>query len=72
MVIAFCWAHRTGEWQHENVKPINVKKHLRLSKSIFRMGLDLLRAALIHVNVQRHLLKPLFQHIEIIDNFQYG
>jgi hypothetical protein len=21
----FCWAHRTGEWQHENVKPIKIK-----------------------------------------------
>ena len=34
MVIAFCWAHRTGEWQHENVKPIKIKIHQRLSKSI--------------------------------------
>ena len=25
--IAFCWAHRTGEWQHEQVKPIRVKTH---------------------------------------------
>ena len=30
LAVAFCWAHRTGEWQHENVKPIKVKKHLRL------------------------------------------
>lgn len=45
-VIAFCWAHRTGEWQHDSVKPIKVKKHLRLSKSIFRVGLDFIRNAL--------------------------
>jgi hypothetical protein len=38
---AFCWAHRTGEWRHENVRPIKVKKHQRLAKSIFRAGLDL-------------------------------
>jgi hypothetical protein len=42
-VIAYCWAHRTGEWQHENVKAIKVKKHQRLTKSIFRVGLDFIR-----------------------------
>jgi hypothetical protein len=46
-VVAFCWAHRIGEWQHENVKPIKVKKHQRLAKSIFRAGLDLLRDSLL-------------------------
>lgn len=45
-VIAFCWAHRVGEWQHENVKPIKVKKHLRLAKSLFRVGLDKINQAL--------------------------
>lgn len=45
-VIAFCWAHRTGEWQHDSVKPTEVKKHLRLSKSIFKTGLDFIRNAL--------------------------
>ena len=24
-----------GEWQHENVKPIQIKKHPRLLKSFF-------------------------------------
>ena len=46
-VIAFCWAHRIGEWQHESVKPISVKKHQRLAKSIFRVGLDLIRNCLL-------------------------
>ena len=46
-VVAFCWAHRIGEWQHENVKPIKVKKHQRLAKSIFTAGLDLLRDSLL-------------------------
>lgn len=72
MVIAFCWAHRTGEWQHENVNPIKIKKHQRLSKSIFRVGLDLLRSALIHVDVELYCVNRLFQHIEIIDDFKYG
>ena len=41
LVIAFCWAHRVGEWQHENVCAIKVKKHQRPEKSIFRLGLDM-------------------------------
>ncbi len=45
-IIAFCWAHRVGEWQHENVKPIKVKKHKRLAKSLFRAGLDKINEAL--------------------------
>lgn len=47
-VIAFCWAHRTGEWQHENIKPIKIKKHQRLAKSIFRYGLDLIQDKLLN------------------------
>ena len=45
-VIAFCWAHRVGEWQHERVKPIKIKKHQRPAKSIFRLGLDIIKGAL--------------------------
>ncbi|MBK8534608.1 MAG: transposase [Candidatus Competibacteraceae bacterium] len=45
-VITFCWAHRIGEWQHDSVKPIKVKKHLRFSKSIFKTGLDFIRNAI--------------------------
>lgn len=44
VVIAFAWAHRIGEWRHENVKPIRIKKTLkRPAKSIFRYGLDWLQ-----------------------------
>ena len=46
-VIAFCWAHLTGEWQHSNVKEIKTKNHKRLAKSFFRYGLDLLRDKLL-------------------------
>jgi hypothetical protein len=53
MLTDFCWAHRTGEWQHENVKPIKIKKHQWFSKSIFSVGLDLLRSSFIHVNCKR-------------------
>jgi len=39
LAIAFAWAHKTGEWRHD-IKPIPIKKHKRLSVSIFRYGLD--------------------------------
>lgn len=42
LAIAFCWAHKTGEWQHEE-KPIKIKTHGRPAYSIFRYGLDLIR-----------------------------
>jgi len=42
LTIAFCWAHRIGEWRHEE-KAIPIKKHGRLLQSYFRYGLDYLR-----------------------------
>lgn len=62
-VIAFCWSYRTGEWQHDLVKPITVKKHLRLSKSIFRVGLDFIRNALFNATSSCNLA-TLFQFID--------
>lgn len=41
LAIAFTWAHRTGEWRHEQ-KPIKIKKHGRPAMSLFRYGLDFL------------------------------
>jgi len=38
--IAFCWAHKIGEWKHQAVKPLKTKKHGRLECSLFRYGLD--------------------------------
>jgi len=43
LAIAFCWAHKTGEWRCNNEKQIKLKKHGRKEKSIFRYGLDLLQ-----------------------------
>jgi len=53
--IAFCWAHKAGEWRHEE-KPIPSKKHGRKAQSWFRYGLDYLRDILINHNCphQRH------------------
>jgi transposase len=40
LALAFCWAHKCGEWKIENVAKIRIKKHGRPEKSIFRYGLD--------------------------------
>ena len=42
LAIAFCWAHKTGEWRHAHIKPLKLKNHGRLEKSLFRYGLDYL------------------------------
>jgi hypothetical protein len=64
-VIAFCWAHRVGEWQHEQVKAIKVKKHQRLAKSIFRVGLDIINEALFKLAYGfENALKSLFPFLE--------
>lgn len=41
LAIAFCWAHKTGEWLHE-ILPIKIKTHGRRAISLFRYGLDYL------------------------------
>lgn len=49
IVIAFAWAHLVGEWLHEQ-KPLKIKKHGRLIKSIFRNGLSKLRNIFANLN----------------------
>ncbi|MDW9181234.1 hypothetical protein SE948_16600, partial [Legionella pneumophila] len=34
LTIAFCWAHKTGEWRHVQ-KAIKIKKHGRKGVSFF-------------------------------------
>lgn len=46
--IAFCWAHKTGEWKHKAIKPLKIKTHGRLEQSLFRYGLDYLTDKLLH------------------------
>jgi len=58
--IAFCWAHRVGEWQHE-IKPIKVKKHQRLAQSLFKQGFDAINEALFNfVYTFENTIKVLF------------
>ena len=40
VMIAFVWAYKVGIYIHLNVKPIIVKKHGRMAKTIFKTGLD--------------------------------
>lgn len=69
-VIAFCWAHRVGEWQHEQIKPITVKKHQRLAKSIFRVGLDFINEALFDLTYSfENTVKSLFKFLEYKQTF---
>lgn len=48
-VVAFCWAHKVGDWKHDCVLPIKVKTHRRRAQSIFRYGLDCIRSELFNV-----------------------
>lgn len=48
LAMAFCWAHKTGEWKHKAIKPLKTKKHGRPEQSLFRYGLDYLTDALLH------------------------
>ena len=52
MTLALCWAVKIGEWLHEH-KPIKVKKHGRLAKSIFRYGLDHLRSIVTDLDLKQ-------------------
>jgi hypothetical protein len=42
LALAFCWAYVSGAWLYEQ-KPWKVKKHGRLTLSLFRAGLDWLQ-----------------------------
>jgi hypothetical protein len=69
-VIAFCWSHRIGEWQHEKVKPIKVKKHQRMAKSFFRVGLDLLRDSLLKpIDSLRLVCQSFLQFIDLQETY---
>jgi hypothetical protein len=54
LTVAFAWAHKVGEWRHEE-KAICVKKHGRKAQSWFRYGLDCLRDALFNPKTQLQL-----------------
>jgi hypothetical protein len=45
LAVAFCWAHKVGEWKNE-MTPIKIKKHGRYAMSLFRCGANILRRVL--------------------------
>ena len=47
LALAFVWAHLVGDWVHER-SPIKLKKHGYEAKSIFRVGLEVLRSAIFY------------------------
>ncbi len=52
LTLAFCWAHRVGEWVVEQTS-IKIKKHGRKARSIFRVGLDYLRQILLNLDTRQ-------------------
>jgi hypothetical protein len=42
LAIAFCCAHKAGEWKHKVIKPLKETSHGRLEQSLFRYALDYL------------------------------
>lgn len=40
LALAFCIAHKTGEWRHEKIKAIVLKKHGRPQYNCFRYGMN--------------------------------
>ena len=62
LAITFCWAHLVGEWRH-SIKPIKIKKHKRLAKSIFRYGLDYLREILLNIQFKTAEFKKVVQFL---------
>ena len=61
MSLALCWAIKTGKWLNQ-LKPIQVKKHGRLAKSIFRNGLNHLRSILTDLDLK---------HDEFLESLQF-
>jgi len=65
LAIAFCWAHKTGEWRHEACEPIKVKTHGRPAVSLFRYGLDYLIEAVVNMVVRTDLFENCLSRIRL-------
>lgn len=75
LAVAFCWAHKVGEWKNE-VTPIKIKKHGRNAMSLFRCGANILRRILCGKTPSkaeiRHVLRVLFSPPEGIQMTRVG
>lgn len=47
VMIAFVWCYKVGIYLHQ-IKPIKIKKHGRMAKSIFKYGLDYIASVLLN------------------------
>jgi len=52
VMIAFVWCYKTGIFIHENIKKIEIKKHGRKAKSIFKCGLSYIANLLLNAKNQ--------------------
>lgn len=66
LAIAFCWAHKTGEWRHE-FRPIKIKKHGRPAISLFRYGLDYIIDVVLHLFRKSDLFENCLARIRPIE-----
>ena len=73
IAIAYVWAYKIGEISSKS-SPIKAKSHGRKYKSIFRVGLDFLRSALLnmqdHLVKIKHYIKIFFENISQIMKYQ--
>ena len=51
LTLATIWAFKVGQWLHQQ-KPLKLKKHGRLTKSVFRYGLDFLRSTFFDIQLK--------------------
>ena len=60
VTFATCWAYRVGEWRIEHGDLIKIKNHGRPSRSLYRHGLDKIRACLLQ-GASWKIIKPLLK-----------
>jgi len=61
LCLAFIWTYNTGIFQHQNEKPITIKKHDRRAKSLFGYRLEKLTVLLFNfINKQINTIVKLF------------
>ena len=64
LAIAFCWAHKIGEWRCKIIRAIKLQTHGRKEQSIFRYGLDLLQDAISGIGETVKLFVQLIKILE--------
>lgn len=65
LAIAFCWAHKVGEWQAIK-KPIKlklIKKQKRPQNSFFKYGLDLMRDFMSNLRSNFQPIREILKHL---------